>query len=345
MAKTRLKAKTKSTQTVAVAPALAHAVNAFTDINLRDIWRNVIPAYLDTQDLLALMKTCRRARDLFTPAFNVRSDAIFVKQAVSRQLDKVAVMLQANPRFFLSRSSVTDDSLREFESVSGLEYFLWAGDKSGSKVMLDNIPTNEKGLQVVEALQMQLTTMQTIGVSYHYDGKNQQEIHYDASLEMQVISSYSAAHDTATYQEKKAQWVGELGPLQRLEPLCVAHAICRGADNVNTVALTVKHDNSKTKAWYPLNKSDLGETFAIARGNDRGVSVLAPSEKMATDTLAVISKAQSDRVENPQRVEKKLARLHKKLSKPAESASLFGSHRSKHKAQVSNNHHQAERKL
>ncbi|KTD67851.1 hypothetical protein Lste_1009 [Legionella steelei] len=109
----------------------------------------------------------------------------FLSHVVHGEHKQVQEILRHDIRLLLQRDTVTDCSGREFASISGFEYALWALDKHLWDDMLACLPVDEQDhlteedRGIVAELQRQYVQVKTQGVTYKLNGVSKTERHYD----------------------------------------------------------------------------------------------------------------------------------------------------------------------
>jgi hypothetical protein len=131
---------------------------------------------VSTLDLLNSSMSSKKHWTLFHSQVEVRK---LLHHVVCGDYDAVYAMLQKDISLIFKKGLVTDCSGRTFESLSGFEYALWALDKHMWAMMLDCIPQNEEGNQLLEKLLFQYNKVNEHGITYKLNGITTTEKHFD----------------------------------------------------------------------------------------------------------------------------------------------------------------------
>ncbi len=116
---------------------------------------------LPTPELARWARSSKHLHALFQPLLNARKkEHLAVTQLLYHVVrgdehEAVRALLKETIDLLYKKGSITDCSGRKFESISPFEYALWALDKHMWDLMLDCIPKNAKGNEVLAHLQSQ----------------------------------------------------------------------------------------------------------------------------------------------------------------------------------------------
>ncbi|WP_131795579.1 F-box protein [Fluoribacter gormanii] len=243
---------------------------------------DAIARFLPTKDLLHQVLVSKTgSAPFFQPSLEVRR---FLHHVVCGEHEKVKAMLEKNVHLLYKKGEVTDCAGRSFESISGFEYALWALDKDMWALMLECIPKNEEGKEIIARLLTQYKKLETQGVSYSLNGKTiTGEKHFD--FEETIIKEWNIQIDSINAPEPKdwnainEQWRKGVGYAQRLLPVHVVHWYCCEIPFSPTPKFGEQHPSPTKKfytwiteqceAWFHKD-SKLGQDFAIYKGSRRG---------------------------------------------------------------------------
>lgn len=227
---------------------------------------------LSNRALVNLAQTSKYHLALFQPMIDVRKLLHYVALGEHKA---VATMLKKDIRLIFKRGIVTDCSGREFESVSGFEYALWALDKHMWAAMIACIPQNEEGRKVFARLIAQYNKVNTMGVTYKLNGKTITEQHFDFNntiikeLKTQM-DSINAAGDK-NWEVIDKQWREGVGGTQKLLPMHVVDEYCSNEPFYPVPEFTSQPKSSKQLYHWATRKygnwlsvdSKLSVDFAI----------------------------------------------------------------------------------
>jgi hypothetical protein len=196
--------------------------------------------HLSTKELAGLVIASRKRRALFKPLLDERK---FFHHVVRCEHDAVKAMLGQNIDLLVKKSIVTDCSGGTFEPISPFEYALWALDKHMWDAMLQCIPQNDKGNEVLAQLRSQYKALritenilkekkpQIRGLTYRLNGTIITEPHFDfqntiiKELKTQ-IDSMNTPWDHRDWDAIDKQWREGVGGAQRLFPVHVINEFC-----------------------------------------------------------------------------------------------------------------------
>lgn len=209
----------------------------------------------------------------------------FLHHVVRGEHAQMQNMLRANINLLCQRGIVTDSSGREFGSISGFEYALWALDKFQWDDMLACLPRDntghltEEGQKIATQLQQQYVHVKTRGVTYRFNGVTKTESHYDFAiinaLKEQVATQTAPGEKNWTNIDK--QWREGVGGSQRLCPMHVVDEYCSDTsfdpvpqfDSRPRLASGLRqfynYLSSSWEFWFAAH-SKLGSDFAIGKG-------------------------------------------------------------------------------
>lgn len=204
-----------------------------------------IAQHLPTRDLLNQVLVSKAdMAPFFQPTLDVRT---FLHHVVCGEYDKVKAMLEKDIHLLYKRGEVTDCSGREFKLIndkcveakdkkgsliSGFEYALWALDKDLWTFMLDCIPKNDEGKEVLERLLTQYKKLMVNGVTYSLNGKPITEKHFDFKgtiiTELKTLVNSINAPGPKDWDAINEQWIKGVGGAQRLLVVHIVHWYCYG---------------------------------------------------------------------------------------------------------------------
>ncbi|RUR17193.1 F-box protein [Legionella sp. km535] len=241
---------------------------------------------LSNSDLVNFAQTSKFHLALFKPVIDVRKLLHYVTRG---EHDVVKAMLKQDISLIFKRGFVTDCSGREFESISGFEYALWAMDKHMWAAMIKCIPQNAEGRKVFALLLAQYNTVNTDGVTYRLNGTTITEKHFD--FENTIIKELQTQVDSINAPGEKTwdaidnQWRKGVGGAQKKLPMHVVYQYCSFAPFYPVPKFTSKPMSSKkfyngttekVENWFNAD-SKLSVDFAIFRGWMRGEGCARPS--------------------------------------------------------------------
>jgi hypothetical protein len=228
-----------------------------------------------TPDLLNFAMTSKGYFKLFKPMLDVRK---LLLQVVRGKHAAVQTMLKNDISLAFKRGKVTDYSGRTFEDISAFEYLLWALDKHMWAQVLDCIPKNEKGNEILAELLSQYKKVITEGVSYELNGKIIREHHFDfASTIIKALQRQIDYLNTCRPKNLDTideQWREGVGGAQKLLPMHVVYEYCSDIPFEPLPQFTSQPKSSmlfynwlteKNENWFADN-SMLGVDFAIYKG-------------------------------------------------------------------------------
>lgn len=206
----------------------------------------------------------------------------FLHHVVRGEHAKMQNMLRANSDLLWQRGIVMDNSGREFGSISGFEYALWALDKHQWDDMLACLPRDkqghltESGRKIVEELLRQYEQIKTKGVTYRLNGEGKTESHYDfaiISVLQEQVNARNASGDK-DWNAIEKHWCQCVGGMQRRFPVHVVNEYCSIRDfspvpqfDVRPIPVNGLHQfynclSEAWESWFGIH-SRLGIDFAI----------------------------------------------------------------------------------
>ena len=230
---------------------------------------------LSIRDLVNLARTSKKHLALFKPVIDVCK---LLHHVTRGEHDVVNAMLKQDISLILKRGIVTDCSGREFESISGFEYALWALDKHMWAKMIACVPQNEEGKRIFELLIDQYNKVNTDGVTYRLNGKTITEKHFDfentiiKELQTQVDSINALGVNSGVIDK---QWREGVGGAQKLLPMHIVDEYCSNEPFYPVPEFTSQPKSSKQfYNWTTTNKDEdwfsVGSEFAIYKGRVSG---------------------------------------------------------------------------
>lgn len=237
---------------------------------------------LPKMDLFNFYRTSKEQKELLQYELD---KATFLDFVVRGEYDSVRAALKRNIRLLFYRNEVTDCSGRTFFEISGFEYALWAFDKHMWTLILECIPANEEGKEILGILLMQYNRLREQGVSYRLNGHMiTGESHFDLEStlihQLQLQVSYYLRTGGFPGEWESSNRINKLfvkgvGGAQKLLPMCIAKAYCSSEPFSQTPAFDERVD-SKPKFycyfkkeeylyWYGKD-SELGSNVAICKG-------------------------------------------------------------------------------
>ncbi|KGP64467.1 hypothetical protein EP47_11940 [Legionella norrlandica] len=234
--------------------------------------------YLSNRDLVSLSRASKHHFALFKPLIAVRK---LLHHVVCGEHDAVKAMLEKDMSLMFERGFVTDCSGREFKNISGFEYALWALDKYMWTAMIACIPQNEEGRKVFEQLIAQYNKVNTIGVTYRFNGKTTTENHFD--FNNTIIKELQTQVDSINVQGNRdwvainIQWIKGVGGAQKLLPMHVVDEYCsnepfyldeppRFTSQPEPAKKSYDYINEENKDWFRAD-SKLSISVAMYKGN------------------------------------------------------------------------------
>ncbi|MCW8410123.1 F-box protein [Legionella sp. PATHC035] len=187
-------------------------------------------SHLTTPNLIRLSMVSKGYSTFFEPLLEQRKTVQkFIHHVVRGEYDAVKEMLKKDYRLMVKRDQVTDCSGRTFEFISGFEYALWALDKHMWTMMLDCLPENEQGQQVLLQLLSQYNKVDSEGVIYRLDEKKITEKHFDfANIIIKklqkLVDSMNAPGNNNYFNDH--QWRVCVGGAQKLLPMHIIDEYC-----------------------------------------------------------------------------------------------------------------------
>ena len=198
-----------------------------------------ISSYLNAKNAAALSTTSKQICFFLQhrPAIPMGQRKLvhsFLRRVVRGQDALMKQMLDENIEWLFKRERVTDCSGREFDSISGFEYALWALDKHQWDDMFACLPRDgeghltEKSLKVVAELKKQYAQVKSQGVIYKLNGIIKTESHYDFAIigELQKQLNAQNAAGVKNWNAIDRQWREGVGGAQRLCPMHVVDEYC-----------------------------------------------------------------------------------------------------------------------
>lgn len=233
------------------------------------------------EDLISLAKTSKKNLTLFQPLVDEWKSVYDLLDAVVRgEHEAVSAFLVININLVIKRGKVTDCSGRVFGNISPFEYALWARDAHMWRTMLECIPKNEKGKQVVAQLISQYDKINVVGVTYTYEGETKTEKHFD--FENTIFKEMQLQINSVTTPGEKdqfaidTQWRKGVGGAQRMLPLHVIDEYCdfKASFLFPMIGFARRPQSTRrivdgltgiSKSWFEFN-SRVGSDFALFRG-------------------------------------------------------------------------------
>lgn len=232
---------------------------------------------LPLPDLANFSKTSKYQMGLFKPQMEERKELhAFLRHVAWGEYEAVQAMLKKNMSLLFKRDMMKDCSGRTFECISGFEYALWALDKHMWTAMIECIPQDEDGKQVIAKLIDQYNNVDTCGVTYTLDGKTIAEKHFDFENTIikeikTLIKSLSSPLSYSPAIDK--QRVEGIGGAQKRLPMHVIDEYCSEQKLSPLPQFTSRPKSSRTvyywdarqhENWFSLH-SKLGSEFAIIK--------------------------------------------------------------------------------
>ncbi|QEY51579.1 F-box protein [Legionella longbeachae] len=233
---------------------------------------------LSNRGLVNLAQTSKYHLALFKPAIDVRK---LLHHVTRGEHDVVKAMLMQDISLIFKRGFVKDCSGREFESISGFEYALWALDKHMWAKMIACVPQNEGGKRIFELLIAQYNKVNTDGVTYRLNGKTITEKHFD--FENTLIKELQTQVDSINAPGEKNwdaidnQWREGVGGAQKRLPMHIVDEYCSNEPFYPVPKFTSQPKSSKQfynwatdkdENWFSVG-SKLSVDFAIYKGRAR----------------------------------------------------------------------------
>lgn len=245
-----------------------------------DLLHKIGTQYLSS-DLLNVAKASKNCLKFFQPLLLIQK---LLFHSICSEYEAVQSMLKNNLSLILERGNITDRSKRTFVQISAFEHALWALDKHMWASILECIPKNEEGQEILAALFLQYNKVKNEGVTYILYGKTIKEPHFDfentilKELRTQIISINRVRHQDLDAIEK--QWIEGVGGAQRLLPEHVVNEYCSNTSFQPTPQFAIPATSLKQfynwitqedEPWFAKD-SMLGIDFAIHKspGNAAG---------------------------------------------------------------------------
>ncbi|WP_419418536.1 F-box protein [Legionella sp. D16C41] len=234
---------------------------------------------LPTPDLIRLSMISKGHRTFFRLLLEQRQLLQkFIHHVARGEHEAVKAMLEKDIHLLVKRDIVTDYSGRTFESISGFEYALWALDKHMWTMMLDCLPKNEKGQQVLVQLLAQYNKVDSDGVTYRLKENKITEQHFD--FEKTLIKALQTQVDSINALGAKnwdaidKQWREGVGGAQKLLPMHVVDEYCSNEPFYPVPTFTSPPKSSrqfynwitKKNEFLFRTDSELSVDFAIYKG-------------------------------------------------------------------------------
>ncbi|KGP63779.1 hypothetical protein EP47_06040 [Legionella norrlandica] len=245
-------------------------------LNLVQFHLNPLQSF-SISDWVNLSMISNRHRTLFQPLVDVYK---LLHYTVSGQCDEVKKLLENDINLMIKRERVVDFSGREFRSISGFEYALWALDKHMWTIMLESISKDEEGKKVLAELFSQYDKVCTEGVTYCLDGKTITENHFDfqGTIIKELQIQYDSLHaPELDWDAINKQWIKGVGGAQRKLPMHVVYEYCSHEFSFNPTPKFISRPlpnmqfyNQKTRRkedWFTMD-SKLGVDFTAHRGEN-----------------------------------------------------------------------------
>ncbi|MCW8399873.1 hypothetical protein OQJ26_13855 [Legionella sp. PATHC038] len=248
-----------------------------------EMWVNVTNK-LPKLDLFNFYRSSKEQKELLQYELD---KATFLDFVVRGEYYSVRAALERNIRLLFYRNEVTDCSGRTFFAISGFEYALWAFDKHMWTLIIECIPADEEGKEILELLFDQYHRLRQQGVSYSLNGQmTTGETHFDLEstlihqLQLQVNyyrRGYPVNWDSGNHLNKL--FVEGVGGAQKLLPMCIAKAYCSSEPFSPAPKFEDRVDSKpqfycyfkeeKYLDWYSRD-SGLGSEVAICKGFKNG---------------------------------------------------------------------------
>ncbi len=232
--------------------------------------------YLFGPDLAKFSMAAHLYKDLFGSKLNVFK---LLHYGVRSQRNAVKAITNNEIKLIFQRAKVIDCSGRVFENISAFEYALWALDQFMWETLLQNIPQNEEGKEILKILIAQYQKVKTEGVTYTLSGKTITESHFDyqntiiKELQTQVnLVTAPGARDWALIDK---QWKEDFGGALTLLPMHFVFSYCSEVPFYPIPDFTIPpqkpsnefydSDNKQYVYWFAPD-SQLGKNIAVFRG-------------------------------------------------------------------------------
>lgn len=217
---------------------------------------------LSNRDLVNLAQTSKYHLALFKPMINVRK---LLHHVTRGEHDVVKAMLKQDINLIFKRGKVTDCSGREFESITGFEYALWALDKHMWAAMIECIPSNEKGKEVFAQLIAQYNKINTDGVTYRLNGETISEKHFDFEntliQELQTQIDSINAPGAKNLEAIDKQWREGVGGAQQRLPMHIVDEYCSNEPFYPVPKFTSQPKSSKQFYNWTTEKTEKYENW------------------------------------------------------------------------------------
>ncbi|EHL31967.1 hypothetical protein [Legionella drancourtii] len=243
-----------------------------------EMWSEVVK-HLPKAGLFNFYRASTTHKDLSAYEFNSRKAThTFLRHVVCGEHEQVKAMLEQDIDLLFKREQVRDCSDRVFFEISGFEYALWALDKHMWTLMLECIPRNEKGKEVLARLSTQYKKLCEMGVSYSLHEKPITETHFNFAntiiKELQTqVDSINAPGDK-NWDAIDKQWQEGVGGAQKLLPMHAVDEYCSNEPFYPVPKFTSQPKSSKQfynwttvkdENWFSAD-SKLAIDFAIYKG-------------------------------------------------------------------------------
>jgi hypothetical protein len=262
---------------------------------------------LSNRDLVNFAQTSKYHLALFKPVIDVRK---LLHHVTRGEHDMVKAMLKQDISLIFKRGFVTDCSGREFESISGFEYALWALDKHMWTKMITCVPQNEEGKRIFEILIAQYNKVNTDGVTYRLNGKTITEKHFD--FENTIIKELQTQVDSINAPGEKNwdaidnQWREGVGGAQKRLPMHIVDEYCSNEPFYPVPKFTSQPKSSKQfynwatdkdENWFSVD-SKLSVDFAIYKAARASVVLVCVAgharPRVSLDAMTALCKVRTN---------------------------------------------------
>ena len=252
-----------------------------------------IAEHLSTQEVANLSLASQDDRALVSPALRhrqhfVQQVAPLLRHIARGEQTQAEALLRADPSLMFKRWHVRDLSGRNFPSVSGFEYALWAMDTRMWRMMIDCIPDTPEGEQLRMLLLAQNQNLETEGISFDLEGQQfEHQHHFDFSPSRLAMQGY-------VNQEMGDHFYHVIGREQGLFPAHVANEYCHDPifhnrppeyfqtpDLVRTLTLAPFAEGGQEVTWWPVEGGSslvIGEDFAVTHVDMRACAYLSATD-------------------------------------------------------------------
>lgn len=184
----------------------------------------------------------------------------FLRYIVEGEQEKAEGLLKETPSLSVKKGRVMDLSKREFKSITGFQYAVWALDWHMWKMLLKYMTK--------EAAALQFQELEDKGTAH---GK-----YFSLKHLIEAFNTYVKNYDTWEEGQCESYWCRQVGRAQFLLPVHVVQEYCHESRSFNLCPKFNEEERSMglithVGNWYAAkyNGGKLGEKFGYVRGGAR----------------------------------------------------------------------------